>query len=187
MGTGTISIGCGVRITGAIANDGYTVAAPASADALVDLVVIRIDAVTGRTTNGVLVGQSEVQLKASATIAIDDLVAISGTDGRWAPATRLQRNVYFVAKQAAAANGLFWARPIICEARTRRFISTIQTGTGVSQNIAHGLGSTPTSVKLALTTVAVGGADITPGVHTATNVVVTVTAGAKFMVEAEVY
>lgn len=188
MSSGTAAaIGCGVRITGTIASGGYTVVLPTSADALVDLVVLDIAATDSRTTSGVLVGHSEVQLRAGATIAIDDLVAIADTQGRWGPATRLQRNVYYVAKQAAATNGIFWARPIVGEARVRRFVSTIQTGTGASQNIAHGLGSTPISVKFALTTVAAGGADITPGTHTATNVVATVTAGAKFMVEAEVY
>lgn len=192
MGTGTAAIGCGVRITGAIANGGYTVALPASQDAAVDAVVYSITATTTRTTNGVLVGQGEVQLKASSAIAIDDLVAIADTQGRWGPASRLQRNVVYVAKQAAAMDGLFWARPIAGEARSRRFFSGILTGTGVSQNTAHGLGSTPTSVLCWIRGLPAGttfatAVEIADGTHTATNVVATVPTGVKYQCLAEVY
>lgn len=187
MGTGTAAIGCGVRITGTIANGGYTVALPSSQDAAVDAVVYSIAATTTRTTNGVLVGQGEVRLKASTTIAVDDIVAIADTQGRWGPASRLQRNVIYIAKQAATVDGLFWARPIVGEARSRRFISGILTGTGASQNTAHGLGSTPTSVMCWLVSVAAGGAAIAAGAHTATNIVETVTTGAQYQCVAEVY
>jgi hypothetical protein len=67
------------------------------------------------------------------------------------------------------------------------FESTEQTGTGASQNVAHGLGRAP---RLVIVTATEGhdgaggagtqAADIAYGVHTSTNVVVTVSNGAKF-------
>ena len=65
------------------------------------------------------------------------------------------------------------------------FISTEQTGTGSSQNIAHGLGTVPTKVFVAptdLTPSTVGSYAVTEGSHDSTNVVVTVTSGKKFKV-----
>lgn len=68
-------------------------------------------------------------------------------------------------------------------ASTAMFVSTEQTGTGSSQNIAHGLGATPTVVLVALTNVS-SVATITEGSHGSTNVVVTATSGAKYKVMA---
>lgn len=70
----------------------------------------------------------------------------------------------------------------------RRFISSEQTGTGSAQNVAHGLGVTPIKVIVTytdLTPATAGSANVTYGTHTSTNVVVTVTSGKKFIVEAE--
>jgi len=67
------------------------------------------------------------------------------------------------------------------------FVSTEQTGTGSAQNVAHGLGVTPTQVFVAptdLTPATVGSYAVTEGTHTSTNVVVTVTASKKFKVMA---
>ena len=69
------------------------------------------------------------------------------------------------------------------------FVSAEQTADGTAQSIAHGLGYTPSRVLVVVT----GGHDgaggagtqfptITEGTHDATNVVVTVTAGAKYKV-----
>jgi len=66
-----------------------------------------------------------------------------------------------------------------------RFISTEQTGTGSAQNVAHGLGVTPTVVLVSFTELPAAlaaGADIAEGTHTSTNVVLTVTSGLKFKV-----
>jgi len=60
------------------------------------------------------------------------------------------------------------------------FIANQQTGTGASQNIAHGLGAAPAAV-LAIPT---DGGTVVYGTHTSTNAVVTVTAGKKFDVVA---
>jgi hypothetical protein len=84
------------------------------------------------------------------------------------------------AKLAAAA---------VTKAKAAVFASGQVAATGSAQNVAHGLGVAPALVMI----VPVGGHDngggagdyfpvITPGSHTTTNVVVTVTAGAKFQV-----
>lgn len=71
-------------------------------------------------------------------------------------------------------------------AKAKVFISTEQTGTGSSQNVAHGLAATPAGVLVAPTehpgTPDTGAFDIAEGTHTSTNVVVTVTTNVKFKV-----
>lgn len=72
-------------------------------------------------------------------------------------------------------------------AKAKAFGSAQQTGTGSSQSIAHGLGSTPTIVLVgAEDTTAVGiiagGYTVVQGAHTSTNVVLTATSGLKFRV-----
>jgi hypothetical protein len=67
------------------------------------------------------------------------------------------------------------------------FKSTEQTGTGSTQNIAHGLGATPGLVMVYPTDTNVattGNYVVTEGSHTNTNVVVTVTSGKKYRVVA---
>lgn len=77
----------------------------------------------------------------------------------------------------------------VTAAKAPVFVSTEQTATGSAQNVAHGLGSAPSLVLVVPTAGhdGAGGAGvefptITEGVHTGTNVVVTVEAGAKFKV-----
>lgn len=63
------------------------------------------------------------------------------------------------------------------------FVSAEQTGTGSSQNVAHGLGVTPTAVFVACTDdspATAGVFTVTEGTHTSTNVVLTVTVNKKF-------
>ena len=63
------------------------------------------------------------------------------------------------------------------------FVSSETSGTGSSQTIAHGLGSAPTSVIVALTEfLSSQSVDVAEGTHTTTNVVLTVTTGVKFKV-----
>lgn len=64
------------------------------------------------------------------------------------------------------------------------FKSTEQTGTGSEQDIAHGLGSTPTLVFIIPTEFGGDGADYAEGTHDATNCKATVTSGAKFKIVA---
>lgn len=67
------------------------------------------------------------------------------------------------------------------------FVSAEQTGTGSAQNIAHGLGVTPSKVvgiPTDLSPATVGQYTLTLGAHTSTNVVATVTTGKKYVVMA---
>ena len=67
------------------------------------------------------------------------------------------------------------------------FKSAEQTGTGSSQNVAHGLGVVPTRVIVYysdLSPATTGSVVLTEGTHTSTNVVVTVTTSKKFFVVA---
>ena len=65
------------------------------------------------------------------------------------------------------------------------FISTEQTGTGSEQDIAHGLGHTPTIVIIQITEFDTTPTDIVQGTHDATNVKVTaVDSAVKFTVTA---
>lgn len=67
-------------------------------------------------------------------------------------------------------------------ARLASFTSTEQTGTGAPQNVAHGLGAVPSSVIVSVTNGDGAAFDVAEGVHTTTNVVLTVTAGRTFKV-----
>lgn len=63
------------------------------------------------------------------------------------------------------------------------FISNETSGTGASQTIAHGLGSAPAHVIVAVTEfLSSQSVDVAEGTHTTTNVVLTVTTGVKFKV-----
>lgn len=66
------------------------------------------------------------------------------------------------------------------------FVSTEQTGTGSSQNVAHGLTGTPSAVLITVTELpdaaAETGFDVAEGAHDGTNVVVTITNTVKFKV-----
>lgn len=70
-------------------------------------------------------------------------------------------------------------------ADTAMFVSTEQTGTGAPQNVAHGLGVTPSEVLVIPTDTApatVGDYTAIEGAHDSTNVIVTVTLSKKFKV-----
>lgn len=70
-------------------------------------------------------------------------------------------------------------------AKAAMFISAETTATGSAQSIAHGLGVVPAKVLVVPTELAAdlaAGYDAAEGTHTTTNVVVTVTSGAKFKV-----
>lgn len=67
------------------------------------------------------------------------------------------------------------------------FSSTEQTGTGSPQNVAHGLGTTPSMVwtePSELPAALAAGYDVAKGAHDATNCIFTVTSGVKFFVHA---
>jgi hypothetical protein len=66
----------------------------------------------------------------------------------------------------------------------QQFMSNELTGTGAVQNVAHGLGAVPVGVFVSTsnTTGSTKVFVVTEGAHTTTNIVLTVTAGAKFKV-----
>jgi hypothetical protein len=64
-----------------------------------------------------------------------------------------------------------------------RFVQNGNTGTGASQSIAHGLGVVPSSVIVSFEG-STAEQTFTLGTSTSTNVVLTVTSGAKFTVAA---
>ena len=72
----------------------------------------------------------------------------------------------------------------IYPSKQKQFLSAVQTGTGAQQSIAHGLGAVPAGVlaSCADNSGSTNVFTVTEGTHTATNVVVTVTTGAKYKV-----
>lgn len=66
----------------------------------------------------------------------------------------------------------------------KSFVSTLQTANGSAQSLAHGLGYLPTRVLVSIQDNNSTNFVITEGTHTTTNVVVTVTSGAKYKVMA---
>jgi hypothetical protein len=85
----------------------------------------------------------------------------------------------------AASGALTIGAGAVTKAKAKVFFSTEVTGTGSSQNVAHGLGVTPTAVLVAPTELAAdlaAGYDCAEGTHTSTNVVLTITSGAKVKV-----
>jgi predicted RecA/RadA family phage recombinase len=83
---------------------------------------------------------------------------------------------------AGETTGIVRLEPL---AAPRFFLSTEQTGTGASQNVAHGLGVVPEIIVVYPTDTApatTGAYTMVEGTHTTTNVVVTVTSGKKFKV-----
>lgn len=86
---------------------------------------------------------------------------------------------------AAATSRALFADKFLPAAKANVFVSTEQTGTGSSQDVAHGLTGTPATIIVAPTELAAdltAGYSCVEGTHTGTNVVVTVTNGAKFKV-----
>lgn len=75
------------------------------------------------------------------------------------------------------------AASAVTAAKAKASVSAETTGTGSSQNVAHGLATTPSLVLIAVTEDPAGaGFDVAEGGHGSTNVVVTVTNGVKFKV-----
>lgn len=86
----------------------------------------------------------------------------------------------------ASAGKPVFAAASVTYAAAKVSISAETTATGSAQNVAHGLGTTPTGVLVVPTehpgTPDTGAFDIAEGTHTSTNVVLTVTANVKFKV-----
>jgi len=74
------------------------------------------------------------------------------------------------------------ALPVDTDTQRAVFQSAELTGTGASQDVAHGLGVVPSAVLVSVTDDNNAAFTIAEGVHDATNVKVTVTLNAKFKV-----
>jgi hypothetical protein len=112
----------------------------------------------------------------------DQTVALTSNSGARPPAGRIKRveggKVYVQVSETIS-------KQIMLESGSGLFVSTEQTGNGSAQNIAHGLGVTPSKVMIVPTDTApatTGAYTSAQGAHTATNVVATVTSGKKYMV-----
>ncbi len=146
---------------------------------------------------------SPATLDTSGATAAGDPVYLSATAGGFvhtAPTTAISRvhPVGMVVVKHASTGQILWnIGPVriigtneiqaktVTVAKSNVFFSTEQTGTGSSQNIAHGLGVAPGGVIVwpsDLNVAVVGVYTVTEGSHDATNVVVTVTSGKKFKV-----
>lgn len=103
------------------------------------------------------------------TIARDAVIPVGGL------ATAQIADLAVTTAKIAAAN--------VTAAKIAYFKSTEQTGTGSSQDIAHGLVTTPSLVLFFPTLVGVlAPFTLVEGTHDATNIKVTVISGAKFYV-----
>lgn len=82
----------------------------------------------------------------------------------------------------AASVALTIAADAVTAAKAHVFLSTEQTGNGSAQNVAHGLGVTPTVVLVIPSDMPDSAWSLVQGTHTDTNVVVTATSGGKYYV-----
>jgi hypothetical protein len=148
--------------------------------------------VLGTSTNPIYIAES-VPLTADATgrakIAagfFDLATALASFATDSIDATWLAKAVQDGAFAATSTIRALFADKFLPFAKANAFVSTEQTGTGSSQNVAHGLTGTPAAVLISVTELpdaaAETGFDVAEGAHDGTNVVVTVTSGVKFKV-----
>jgi hypothetical protein len=129
----------------------------------------------GTTGDAGLVGDTVSELTAAAGVTVDgvllkDSTVTTDTIYEKTPASGVTVDGCLI--NDGRAGGL---------ATGQMFGSSEQTGTGASQTVAHGLGSTPTLIWITVTEDPAGtGFDVAEGAHDVTNIVVTVTTGVKF-------
>ena len=147
------------------------------------------DAVTNDKLNNIARGSvkvggasnapTDLNAKTSGNILVGDgtdvlSVAVSGD------ATLAANGAVTIANTAVSTAKI--ANLAVTKAKSLTFFSTEQTGTGSSQNVAHGLGAVPAGVLVGVTESDGNAFDVAEGAHDGTNVVVTVTSGVKFKV-----
>lgn len=169
----------------AAGTDGFTPKAYASGDTNVTLLGIgtKMRYATGLTPGATLyIGTTAGRLDNAATTGdgVGVARAISAT------VIRIIRDTPAAGVTDLSVGTADIAAGAVTFAKAKVFISAETTGTGSSQNVAHGLGATPAGVLVVPTehpgTPDTGAFDIAEGTHTSTNVVVTVTANVKFKV-----
>lgn len=165
---------------------GWTLSAPSGADDI-NQIIGRVTVVHAST------GEIEVDVESLALAKIGSnemqagaIVSAAITDGTIVAADLATDSVEAAEIAAGAVDTAELAAGAVFFADAKVFVSTEQTGTGSSQNVAHGLGGAPTAVVIAVTELpdaaAELGYDVAEGAHDATNVVATVTNTVKFKV-----
>ena len=119
--------------------------------------------------------------------AAQNIANLALTDNQVAALTIAEgANSYLTFKTSDGSETVEVGKPILLTgglAPASKFTSTEQTGTGSSQNIAHGLGTTPSLVwAMVSNSGATGIYTLVPGAHDATNAKFTVTSGVKYYV-----
>lgn len=169
---------------------------------------IPMSAGSGAPNHNALVA-GEFYFRTDGTAAAGTLLyAATNTSGTWAPVVNLgafaptaisltdntaaaldiseAANVYMRFVTTNGSESVTIGKPVLFGgglAPGSIFKSTEQTGTGSPQNVAHGLGTTPSLVWVTVTNDPAGtGFTVTEGSHGSTNCVVTVTAGVKYKV-----
>ena len=175
---GKMLIGCAADAAGSAAVLGKVrLNAAARADGVSDM-ELEDDAVDTAAIQDVAVTTAKIAL-----LAVDTgQLAADAVDG-----TKIEDNAVDTEHIAAlAVETAELADDAVTAAKAVIFVSTEQTATGSSQNVAHGLGGTPTAVLIVPTshpgTPDTGAFDIAEGAHDETNVVVTVTVNVTFKV-----
>ena len=183
----------------AIAKDGDTTALSA---------VIPLTAGAGAPTHNAHVA-GELFIRSDGTSAAGTLLyAATDTAGTWAPIVNLgsfaptvisltdnlataldikeAANSYLKFSTTNGSETVTVGKPLLMSggiAPGSRFTSTEQTGTSASQNVAHGLSTTPSAVWWSVSdSGATGIYTVAPGAHGPTNAVFTVTTGVKYYV-----
>jgi hypothetical protein len=120
-------------------------------------------------------GETELSMLEASDNAADIIVANASKVADWVPLSG--------DATIASTGALTIGAAKVDASKLAVFQSTEQTGDGNPQNVAHGLGASPTIVFVELTSVGTDGATVsyTKG---STNVVVTATSGAKYVVHA---
>ena len=111
---GTLPIGRGVRLTGAVgADDIAMVAAPLGADGAISGVIYETSPDDVNAGQMLQAGISNVQIRiGSASVSFGDSLNIQDNTGVWQTAPAGAQNVYYYALQNAAAGALCWAAPV---------------------------------------------------------------------------
>ena len=172
--------------------------------------VIPVTAGSGAPDHNAFVA-GEIYIRTDGTAAAGTLLyAATNTSGTWAPIVNLSSfaptvitltdntataldnkegaNYYLKFVTTNSSERVTVGKPLLLNggiAPGGVFSSTEQTANGSPQNIAHGLGTTPSFVTVYVTdSGATGIYTLVPGAHDATNIVFNGTAGIKYRVQA---